>query len=78
MIRKIIEGTAPVRFDRAHFKEFVPYSLDFEIVYFVLAPDFNQYMDIQEKINLMIKETFDRQGIEFAYPTQVEYVKSGP
>ncbi len=70
MIRGIIESQERTRFDRAHFKEFGDCSLNFEIVYYMLTPDYNTYMDIQEAINLAIYEQFEDEGIEFAYPTQ--------
>jgi small-conductance mechanosensitive channel len=70
MIRSIIEDRDQIRFDRAHFKEYGPYSLNFEIVYWIQNPDYTLYMDIQQAINLAICEQFKQQGIEFAYPTQ--------
>lgn len=72
-VRKIIEGIPQTRFDRAHFLSFAESSLDFEIVYYVLSPDYNLYMDIQQKINLSLKEIFEKSSIEFAYPTQTVY-----
>lgn len=76
MIQQIIEAQEQARFDRAHFKEYGPYSLNFEIVYWVNSPDYNVYMDIQQAINLAIFERFAEQGIEFAYPTQLLYVNN--
>jgi len=74
MIREIVEGQEMTRFDRAHFKEYGDFALKFEIVYYVLVPDYNTYMDIQQAINLAIYERFEKEGIEFAYPTQTLYV----
>lgn len=74
IIREAIEAQEKVRFDRAHFQAYGASSLDFEIVYYVLAPDYNLYMDIQQAINLHIHERFEQEGIEFAYPTQTIYV----
>jgi len=74
MIRAAIEAQERTRFDRAHFKAFGPYSLDFEAVYYVLVADYNAYMDIQQAINLHIHEQFEAQGIEFAFPSQTLYV----
>ena len=74
MLRAAIEAEEDVRFDRAHFKEYGAYSLDFEAVYFVLKPDFALYMDIQQRINLEMHRQFEEAGIEFAFPTQVVYV----
>jgi len=70
MIREIIENQKPVRFDRAHFKEYGDYSLKFEIVYWIHSPDYNIYMDIQQAINLEIYKKFEASDIAFAYPTQ--------
>jgi small-conductance mechanosensitive channel len=70
MIKEIIERQESARFDRAHFKEYGDFSLNFEIVYYVLSPDYNLYMDVQQKINLEIFHRFEEEGIEFAYPTQ--------
>ena len=59
-----------VRFDRAHFKTYGAYSLDYEIVYYVLSPDYNTYMDHQHAINLGLYSKFEDAGIPFAFPTQ--------
>ena len=74
MVRETIEEQNKVRFDRAHFQAYGASSLDFEIVYYVLSPDYNQYMDIQQAINLGIHERFEQESIDFAYPTQTVYV----
>jgi small-conductance mechanosensitive channel len=75
IVRGIIESVGSrVRFDRAHFKEYGAFSLDFEVVYYVLSQDYNVYMDIQQQINLALYERFDEEGIEFAYPTQTLFV----
>jgi small-conductance mechanosensitive channel len=41
----------------------------------VLGPDYNIYMDIQQEINLAIREEFGKRGIEFAYPTQTLFIQ---
>ena len=74
ILREAILEQDKVRFDRAHFQAYGASSLDFEIVYYVLGPDYNLYMDIQQAINLRIHERFEQEGIEFAYPTQTLYV----
>jgi len=70
-IRQLIESTKGVRFDRAHFFAFGDYSLNFEIVYYVLSPDYNIYMDHQQDLNFRIMELFEQQGIEFALPLHI-------
>jgi len=73
-IRKIVESQEKTRFDRSHFKAYGDFSLVFETVYYVLAPDYNVYMNIQQAINFGIHEAFEREGIEFAYPTQTLFL----
>jgi small-conductance mechanosensitive channel len=68
--KEIIEGANLVELDRVHFKEYGDFSLNFEVVYFVNIPDYNTYMDIQQEINLKLKKRFEKEKIQFAYPTQ--------
>lgn len=77
IIRSAIEAEPKTRFDRAHFKAYGDFSLNFETVYFVLSPDYNEYMSIQQNINLAIFRAFEEQGIVFAYPTQTLYLQRG-
>lgn len=74
MLQEAVESQDKVRFDRAHFKAFGAFSLDFEVVYFVQDPDYRLYMDVQQAINLAIARRFDAQGIQFAFPTQTLHV----
>ncbi|MBN1916679.1 MAG: mechanosensitive ion channel family protein [Verrucomicrobia bacterium] len=74
IVREIVEAQPEVRFDRAHFKGYGAFSLDFEVVYYVLDRDYAKYMDTQQGINLALFERFEQEGIEFAYPTQTLYI----
>lgn len=73
-IRQIIESQEMTRFDRAHFQGFADSALTLEVVYYVLDPDYNRYMDIQQAINLAILQSFAEEGLEFAYPTRTLYL----
>lgn len=77
MVKGIIESISDARFDRAHFKGYGASSLDFEVVYYVLSPDYLIFMDVQQTINLEIFRRFAAEGIEFAYPTQTLYFQNG-
>lgn len=70
IIKDAILAQDKVRFDRAHFAKFSPSSLDCVAVFFVLDPDYNLYMDIQQAINLAIYRRFREEGIQFAHPIQ--------
>lgn len=77
IIREIIDPNKLPDVDhleRVHFKEFGPYSLNFEIVYYMKTRDYLKYMDTQQAINFAIKEAFEREGIEIAFPTQTIYL----
>ncbi len=74
IIENIIKNVQDTFFDRAHFFSYGDFSLIFEIVYYVMGSDYNKYMDIQQEINFAIKEKFETQGIEFAYPTQTLFI----
>ena len=76
-VRAIIESQPLTRFDRAHFKSFGDSSLDFEVVYWMLDPDYNKYMDAQQAINLALMTAFAADNIGFAYPTRTIVVE-GP
>lgn len=74
IIRKAIETKSKTRFDRCHFMKYGDYALMFETVFYVLSPDYNIYMDIQQAIYFEIHERFEQEQIEFAYPTQKIFV----
>jgi small-conductance mechanosensitive channel len=73
-VRDIIQSCKRARFDRAHFQGYGDFALNFEVVYYVLDPDYNRYMDIQQEINLSIYQYFTENRIDFAYPTQTLHI----
>jgi small-conductance mechanosensitive channel len=75
-LRDIVQAQPQVRFDRSHLKTFGDSALVFEVVYFMLVPDYGICMDTQQAVNLAIVERFRQEGIEFAYPTQTVFQKS--
>jgi len=76
VVRDIITAQAQTRFDRAHFLKFGASSLDFEVVYYVLSPDYNVYMDIQQAINLELMRACAARGVSFAIPSSIMQVAS--
>ncbi|NEO28632.1 MAG: mechanosensitive ion channel family protein [Kamptonema sp. SIO4C4] len=75
IIKTIIESIEDTTFDRAHFKEYGDFSLNYETVYYVNSSNYALFMDIQQKINFALFEEFAQRGIEFAYPTNLTYYK---
>jgi small-conductance mechanosensitive channel len=77
IIREVVEARERCRFDRSHFASFGDFSLNFETVYFVTVPDYTVYMDVQQAINLGLFRRFEKEGIAFAYPTQMLHIIGG-
>ena len=66
IVREAISHQQMTRFDRCHFQTYGEYDLRFETVYWVLSADYNQYMDIQQAINLELFTRFAEEKIQFA------------
>ncbi|OFW47814.1 MAG: mechanosensitive ion channel protein MscS [Actinobacteria bacterium RBG_13_35_12] len=76
IVEEIITQIPEATFDRAHFASYADFSLNFEVVYYANNSDYKKYMDIQQQINFQLKETFEKQKIEFAYPTQTVFLSN--
>ncbi len=74
-IEEIIKSDSKTRFERCHFLRFQDSSLEFELVYWVNAPEIQTYADISQKINFAIFRKFAKENVEFAYPTQTIFTK---
>lgn len=75
IIGDIIEKQGKARVDRVHFSSFGDSALVFEIVYYVLSDAYLDKMNVQQEIQFEIMKVFEKEKIEFAYPTQTLYVK---
>jgi small-conductance mechanosensitive channel len=69
-VRGAIEGREKVRFDRAHFKDLGGSAYIFEVVYWVVVPDYHTYMDVHQAINLALVRAFEKDNIQLSYPVQ--------
>jgi small-conductance mechanosensitive channel len=70
IVKKIVDGISEIDFDRVHFKKFADSALIFELIYFVDTDDYYAYMDHNQQLHLQIKEQFEKENIEMAFPTQ--------
>jgi small-conductance mechanosensitive channel len=68
--RGLVEAQDLTRFDRAHFKGLGGSALDFEVVYWILTPDYTAFMDRQQAIHLGLLRAFEREGIAFSSGAQ--------
>ncbi|HWB25679.1 MAG TPA: mechanosensitive ion channel family protein [Chitinophagaceae bacterium] len=76
IVKDIIAKQADVRYDRGNFSGFGDSSLNFEFVYYVLSSDYNLYMDRQQTIYFDIFRMFEKNNIQFAYPTTTVFLNS--
>lgn len=70
LVKEAVLAQTPTRFDRAHLLSFGDSGLVYEVVYFVLDPDYNLYMDIQQAINYALRKGFQARGVAFAHPVR--------
>jgi small-conductance mechanosensitive channel len=75
IVEEIIKRLEGTRFDRAHFVRYGASSLDIEIVYWVLSPDYLVYADLHQKVLFEIHEAFETNNLDFAYPTQTLFIE---
>ncbi len=68
-------NTDPERGPRVYFNDFNDWSLNIYMTYWVKPPDYWLYQQVKERVNLEIMKRFEKEKIEFAFPTQTLYVK---
>ncbi|MCF7845728.1 MAG: mechanosensitive ion channel family protein [Candidatus Peribacteraceae bacterium] len=75
IVTTIIDEVKLAEIDRVHFREFGDSSLNFEVVYYVQTREYIDYMNTQQEINFAIKEAFEKENIEMAFPTRTIYLQ---
>ncbi|MCH7552316.1 mechanosensitive ion channel, partial [Patescibacteria group bacterium] len=71
---EIITEQDLAEYDRVHFTKFGDSALNFDVVFYFNSTNYAEYLDAQQEINLALKERFEKEKIEFAYPTQTIYL----
>lgn len=74
LIQKIVEAEPNIRFNRVYFTTFADSALVFDLVYYVMSDEYPVYLEAQQNMNFKIKEAFEKEGIDMAYPTQTVYL----
>jgi MscS family membrane protein len=59
---------------RVRFIRFGASSLDLEMFAYLLARDWNQYLELQQDLLLRIMDIVERAGVEIAFPSQTVYI----
>ncbi|MEK6868396.1 MAG: mechanosensitive ion channel family protein, partial [Nanoarchaeota archaeon] len=77
VVRKVVTEQEGVKNDKCDvfFDQFGDFSLNLVVIYWIT--DLDKIFEIKSAINFKIKEAFEKEKIEFAYPTRVVYNKKG-
>ena len=77
IIEKILEnheGMDPEYPPRVYFNNFNPASLNLIVLYWYHPAAYWEYMAHGQQVNLQIMREFEKEGIQFAFPTQTTYL----
>jgi MscS family membrane protein len=77
LIKEILEnheGMHPDFPPRVFFEEFNDFSLNIKMIYWYHPGDYYTFAAFSERINLQIMRAFEKEGIEFAFPTSTTYL----
>lgn len=69
-LRSVIEAMPEARFDRSHLAEFNELGVRFETVYYVLSPEYLDYMNAHQKVLLAAARWFEDRDMRFAQPSR--------
>lgn len=81
ILRELLDGHQGMHPDfppRVFFSEFGAFSLNILVVYWYHPPDYWAYLAHAESLNMKIFERFNREGIDFAFPTQTLHLAGDP
>jgi small-conductance mechanosensitive channel len=77
IVQSIIESKGDVEFQRCYLGELADSSLNFECSFFVENGNFDAFVNVRALILAEIYDAFNREKIDFAYPTQEVILKKG-
>ncbi|MCK9555174.1 mechanosensitive ion channel family protein [bacterium] len=76
LIREIMKNHDGTDNYWVYWKEYGSYSLDILTIHWCKYLQYEKYLQCMEDINFKIKEAFEKEGIEFAFPSQTLYVQN--
>ena len=75
IVAEIVKNVPAVEFDRCGMSAFGPSSLDYDLVFYSLQPDFNRAMAARSRVLLALFRGLQDHGLVFAYPTQTLFIE---
>lgn len=70
LLRETVLSVPLTEFEAAFMKAMGPYSLQFEVIYYVTNPDFLVYQSTHHELMVRTLEVLKVQGVEIPFPTQ--------
>ena len=74
IIKNIVSKQKDVEYERCYLEKMWDFSINFLMSYNIQNPDYEASLKINEKIYLELIEKFEKEWIEFAFPSQTIYV----
>lgn len=75
IIKEVVSKQQEVEYEWCYLEKMWEFSINFLVSYNILDPDLQKSLEINEKIYLWIIEKFQKEWIEFAFPSQTIYMK---
>lgn len=75
IVKKSIESTELCTCDRVHLTSLWDYSINIKFRFKYASDNYNWYLDSQQAILFKIMEQFEKEKIEFAFPTQTIFTQ---
>ena len=75
IIKKAVSWQEDVEYERCYLESMWDFSINFLMSYNILDPDYQNSLVVNEKVYLNIIESFEKEWIEFAFPSQTIYMK---
>ena len=75
IIKKAVSSQKDVEYEWCYLESMWESSINFLMSYNILNPDYQNSLVVNEKIYLNIIESFEKEWIEFAFPSQTIYMK---
>lgn len=74
-VKAIVEEVPQADFGWCNFIRYADSSLLFEFVFWVNAPEYIKYLEVQQSILFKMNEKFYNEGVKFAFPSRTIYME---
>jgi len=76
ILEEIFRGHPKTSEVTVHFNRFGDFNLNINVAWVCATTDWNEYTSVLQELNLRVKERFDAEKLDFAFPTQTVHLRS--